>query len=462
MTGIERRIESWLWKERHGRSRLQRTAIVAGRYAWALVEDLLDGDLSLRATSLVYTTMLATAPLLAFGFSIVKGLGLHRRLTPVLRELLAPLGARSGEIADRVIGFVDNVSAELASLSLVVFIAAAIVMAQQVESSINFAWNVDRPRSFARRLSEYVTVLLIGPTVMSIALGLIAALADTALVQRLRLVQPLGEWLAWLGAAVPYLLVIGAFTLLYEFVPNTRVEVRRAAVAGFAAGLAWAAAGSLFTTLVVNASRYDAIYSGFAIVLITMLWLHLSWLIVLLGAKLAFYLQNPEHMRRATRPATLPSGLRERLALAVMLLAGRALTERRPGVGLEPLASQLMVPRRVLEPVVAALRQQRLLVETADRRLMPGADLHGIRLAEIIEAVRGPGHDHAGIDRACGPAVRALADRIEAAVLETAGDGSLADLIELDAATPRPALPHAADAQPRSGGAASSPDLLRH
>ncbi len=434
MTELERRIESWLWRKRPERGGLRRGALAGGRYAWALFEDFLEGDLSLRATSLVYTTMLATAPLLAFSFSLVKGLGLHGQLGPVLRQLLAPLGVHSAEIADHVIGFVDNVSSGLASLSLVLLVLAAFAMAQQVEASINFAWNVDRPRSLARRFSEYLTVLLVGPIIMSISLGLIAALANTEFVQRLRLVRPFGEWLAWLGAALPYLLVIGAFTLLYAFVPNTRVEGRRAAVAGLVAGLAWAAAGSLFTTLVVNASRYDAIYSGFAIVLITMLWLHLCWLILLLGAKLAFYLQNPEFLRREVPPAALSAGLQERLGLAVMLMAGRAFAERRPGLALEPLAAALKVPRRVLEPVVAALRRRRLLVETLDHRLMPGDDVHGIRLAEILEAVRGPRSGHPGIGRESAAAAAALADRIQTAVDQAAGDATLGDLIVLDAA----------------------------
>ena len=102
---------------------------------------------------------------------------------------------------------------------------------------------------------------------------------------------------------------------MYVFVPNTRVRLKPALIGGVFAGVLWAGGGSLFTSFVVSMSRYEAIYAGFAIVLVAMVWLYLSWLILLLGAQLAFYVQNPEYLPLGQRTLSASNATRERLAL---------------------------------------------------------------------------------------------------------------------------------------------------
>src|SRR5262249_34860106 len=146
-------------------------------------------------------------------------------------------------------------------------------------------------------------------------------------------------WLAVLSSLTPYALVTAAFSFLYVFVPNTRVSLRPAMLGGLFAGVTWAATGRLFTSFIVSMSRYEAIYSGFAIVLVAMLWLYLSWLILLLGAQLAFYLQNPDYLRLGQRTEVMSNALRERLALNAMLLIGRDFNEPGHGWRVESLAA---------------------------------------------------------------------------------------------------------------------------
>jgi len=121
-------------------------------------------------------------------------------------------------------------------------------------------------------------------------------------MDRIARAGPLGHWLAASSRLAPYLLVIATFILLYVYVPNTRVRLKPAALAGVLAGAAWVAMGGLFTSFIVNVTRNEAIYSGFAIVLAAMIWLQLSWLILLLGAQLAFYVQNPACLRPGPAP----------------------------------------------------------------------------------------------------------------------------------------------------------------
>lgn len=432
MNFIAQRIERSLWPGPvHGSEGRVPMWLRVLRYTYALVRDLLEGDLSLRAMSLVYNTMLAIVPLLAIAFAVLKGLGFHRDMQPLLMNFFAPLGPRADELTERIIGFVDNVSSSaLASLSIVILLYSALSMAQKVESSFNFVWRVDRPRSFARRFSEYLSVMLVGPLLMSVAMGFTATLASTAAVSRLRQAGPIGEWLVSLSSFTPYVMVIAGFTFLYMFVPNTRVHWKAAAIGGVFAGVLWAASGSVFTSFVVSVARTEAIYSGFAIVIVAMIWMHLSWVVLLLGAQLSFYLQNPEYLRLGKRTVPMSNGLRERLALNAMLLVGKDFEQPGHGWRIESLAAAMRIPRNALDPVIAALMSAGLLTRTTESRLVPAKDPHRIRMADVIDSVRATDHDSTPGE--WNETVRALGDSIDAAVRNSLGDHTLADMVEAD------------------------------
>lgn len=437
MEFLTQHVERWLWRDgEHGKEGATRLRLV-GRYAFALLRDLLQSDLSLRAMSLVYTTILSIVPLLAFAFSVLKGLGFHRDLEPLLLNFMAPLGPQGAELTRRVIGFVDNVSGStLASVSIVILLFSALSMAQKVEGSFNYVWRVDRPRSFTRRFSEYLSVMFVGPMLMTVAMGVTAALASAAATSRLRQIEPVGDWLASLSALAPYAMVIAGFSFLYVFVPNTKVRLVPALVGGLFAGALWAGGGSLFTSFVVSASRTAAIYSGFAIVIVAMLWLHLSWLILLLGAQLAFYVQHPEYLRLGQRTEPPSNALRERLALAAMLLVGRDFDTPGHGWRISSLAASLRVPRHMLEPVIASLMHAGLLARTNEQRLVPARDPRRIEALEIVDAVRSRTRDaHGGPSDDWNPTVSALCASVEEAIQRVLAGRTLADLVDTDRRT---------------------------
>jgi membrane protein len=431
---VTRRVERWLWPYGTRSSAPVPKSRVVARYAYALFRDLWNGDLSLRAMSLVYTTMLAIVPLLAFAFSVLKGLGFHRNLAPLLQGFLAPLGPRAAELTETIVGFVDNVSGStLASVSIVVLLFSALSMAQKVEGSFNFVWRVDRPRSFGRRFSEYLSVMFVGPLVMSVAMGFIATLASTSVMSAVVEVPIVGEWVGSLSNLLPYLLVIASFTFLYVFVPNTRVRFVPALIGGVFAGVLWAGGGNLFTSFVVSASRAEAIYSGFAIVIVAMGWLYLSWVILLLGAQLAFYVQNPYHLPLGQRAAVTSNALRERLALATMLLVGRDFDTPGHGWRIESLSASIRVQRNLLEPVVTALMGADLLTRTHEQRLMPARDPRRISIVDVLAAVReAEGGDH-GVEEDWSPTVDEIARGIDEAIRRSLGERTLADLVDADA-----------------------------
>jgi membrane protein len=435
MEFFTRPIERWLWPRRGQRPAVMSRWRLTARYAYALARDLATGDLNLRAMSLVYTTMVAIVPLLAFAFAMIKVFGLHRDFEPLLLRFLTPLGnQRAAELTQRVLGFVDNASGlALGFLGIAILLFTVLSMAQKVEGSFNFVWRVDRPRSFARRFSEYLAFMFVGPLVMSFVMGFTALLGSTAAVEYVTGIPYLGTTLLALGSLLPYVLIVGSFSFLYIFVPNTRVRLVPALIGGLFAGILWAGGGSLFTTFVVSVSRIEAIYSGFAIVFVAMAWLYLSWLILLLGAQLAFYVQNPDYLPLGQRAPSTSNAVRERLALTTMLLVGRDFEKPGHGWRIESLSARIRVPRHMLEPVAAALMSAGLLSRTSENRLIPGRDLRRIELADILATVRSSEHDlHHDTDDIWSVSVDAVAGSVEDAIRKSLGGRTLADLVDAE------------------------------
>jgi membrane protein len=438
-----RSFEALLFDPRHpGLTRPVMPVLVVLRYIYAITRDLVVGDLNMRAMSLVYTTLLSIVPLIAFCFSIVKGLGFQHDLEPLVFEFFRPLGDRGTELTQRVIGFVDHVQGGvLGSLGLAFLVWTVISVIQKVEESFNHIWHVEQARSLARRLSEYLSVLVAGPIVIVVGLGLIASISTQSLVVWLESHQPFGTLLLMLGKLAPLLVVATGFTFLYSFVPNTRVRHRYALLAGFAASAAWVAGSIGFAQLVAYSTRMMAIYAGFAIVLLALMWVWLNWLILLTGALLAFYLQNPQYLRSGQREVVPTARLSERLALSVMYLVAQAFAAGERRWTVETLSESLAVPSIALGPVVDALEAAGLIESTEHEALIPGRDPAGIMLDAVLTAVR-EGKSGRAIAlrqaRLVGPA-EALCDRLDAAVREQLGRISVREFIgSADGAPGRP------------------------
>ena len=387
---LRRRLEQLLF-DRHAPMPLKQAEWLLGflRYPYALVRDLLTGELNLRAMGLVYTTLLSLVPLVAFAFAVLKGLGVHRDLEPLLFEFLRPIGERAGELTAQIMSFVEKVrGGVLGSLGLAFLLYTVVATLQKLEGAFNFAWHVERPRSVMRRISEYLSLMVIGPVFLVVAFGLLGAVAEHGTMRWLMSHEPLGTIIRGLGYAGPYLFVTGVFTFFYVFIPNTRVRLRPALAGGVTAGFLWAMSGAIFTKIVAASTNMVAIYAGFAIFLAALIWIYLSWLILLIGAQLSFYMQNPRYLRAGQAPVRLTSCLRERLALSVMLLIARNFVSGAKPWRLRGLAEHLEVPGSALETVIEALEHAGLVTTTDEEEVLPARDLESIGMHDILTAVR--------------------------------------------------------------------------
>jgi membrane protein len=428
---LREHVEHLLFERHHLSVEPANWMLDALRYPFAVVRDLLTGELNLRAMGLVYTTLLSLVPLAAFAFAVLKGLGVHRDLEPLIYEFLRPIGDRATELTAQFMAFVENVRGDvLGSVGLAFLLYTVVSTIQKLEEAFNFAWHVERPRSIMRRVSEYLSLMVVGPVFIVVVFSLFGAVGSHASMRWLSTHEPFGTIVRGFGVIGPFLFVTGVFTFLYSFVPNTRVRLKAALIGGLVAGLLWAASGALFTRIVAASTRMVAIYAGFAIFLATLIWVYLSWLILLIGAQLSFYVQNPRYLRVGQGHVRLTSSLRERLAFTVMLMIARKFVAGEPPWQLRALAEDLEIPGSALASVTRSLEQAGLLTLTEDEEVVPARDLEGIQLTDILQAVRDERrYDTWLLWRArTEPAADELANSIEAGMRERIAGTSLREL----------------------------------
>lgn len=403
------------------------------RIFYATGRDLLDGHLSLQAMGLVYTTLLSLVPLLAVSFSVLKGYGVHNQIEPLLLQFLAPFGEKGVEMSARIIGFVENIRVGLlgaVGLGLLIYTVSSLL--QKVDRAFNDIWRMKQSRSLVQRFSKYLSVLTIGPVLVFAAIGLTASMAGANVVQMLISKLGLGEVVTAVSELIPYVLVIAAFSFVYMFIPNTRVRLSSAFTGALVAGILWQTAGLAFASFVVGSAKYTAVYSGFAVVILFMIWVYLSWLILLTGASIAFYYQHPEYLTAQRLGTTLSNRVKERLALLVMSFIGQRFYRNQPAWTMEDLAKQIGLPIAAVETVVGAIEQHGVIAKTDDEpaRYVPARPLDTFSVKELLDVIRADGEapplsvDHLPAE----PVVDRLLERMDHAVQESLDAGTLKDL----------------------------------
>lgn len=429
------KTQHWLWdRDIETLSGREKIAVTVARLFYTLVRDMADGQITLRAMSLVYTTLLSMAPLLALAFSLLKGFGVHNAVEPLLQNLLAPLGDQATQITDQVIGFVENIQVGvLGAVGLGLLIYTVISLIQKVEAGCNFIWQVQRPRSMGRRFSEYLSVLIVGPLVILAGASLTASATSNSLVQQITAIEPFGTTLYWLSRLVPYFLYSAGFTFLFMFMPNTRVRPLPALAGGLFAGICWQTASFAFANFASKAGNLNAIYTSFAILIFLLIWLYVIWLIMLLGCRVAFLLQNPNYMSRGPYPPRLGALGEERLALLIMTLIGNNFMNKLPPWKLDRLSRYLHAEPEHVYSLVERLVKTGILVETAqdDPVVLPRRDLGGLAVTEVLLAIRKGESNAFEKEREDRPhrEVRQLMDELSEAREQALGDVSIRDLV---------------------------------
>lgn len=346
--------------------------------------------LSIRAAGLVYTTILSLVPFLAVTFSVLKAFGVHQQIEPFLAQALEPLGEQGHEVTIRIIGFVNNLKVGvLGAAGVAALFWTTFSTIDQIEHAFNAIWRVRQSRPLGRKFRDYLSVVLVGPVFVFAAFAMIASMQSHWLIQRVLEIQPFG-YLIVVGAKIlPFVMLCGTFSFVYAFIPNTHVGVGSALVGGLTTGILWQLAGMAFTSFVAGSGRYSAIYSGFAILIMFLLWLYIAWIIVLVGAQVSYFYQHPSAYLRSVSWRQWTHEFRERAALTTLAEIARRHLAGQPPAGIAELALKLDIPHELAEELMEEFIRHGLLYRTEDPpRFTLGRSPEYVLISEILTLVR--------------------------------------------------------------------------
>jgi len=414
------------------------SAICSGlfRFLYGVARAAKAGGLDYRAMSLVYTSLMALVPLLAVSFSMLKTFGGETYLEPLLLESLEPLGDRAAALAARILDAVKHLKVGVLGFVGVVFLFyTSVSLLEKLEESFNHIWHVRAARSALRRFSDYLSFTLLGPLTVFSAFGGMSGLLDH---------QRHSAWLrGWYGMAsqlwhtlLPYVFLTAAFSAAYLYIPNANVKPRAALIAGTGAGIAWKLAGWAFAAFVAGSTQYSALYSSFAILALFMIWLYVSWMILLLGCQAAFLCQHPRYLRFPPGRIRLSGNLLERLSLAVLVLIGRSFLAGEPGWTRQRLAEHFDLPEDSVDEILRIFTDAGLLLKVPEKQplYLPARDLAAIGLVEIVSVLRSEAERHYPFEPAevFPQAAWLLVEEGQTALAAVLGERTLRDLCGAD------------------------------
>jgi membrane protein len=345
----------------------------------------------LRASALSYSTLLAIVPLLAIAFSMLKGLGFQSRLEHVLVNYLT---AEQEELTSRIMEYIANTNFKaLGVFGTALLIYASVMMLSNVERTFNELWGVPQQRTIPRKISNYISVLFLGPFLMVLSTAMIASFSSNTVVAALTEYKAFEHFFVLSSKIIPHAILWVAFTVMYIFMPNTRVKLVPAIVAGIICGSIWEVAFRLYTDFNIGLTKYNTIYGTFAVLPIFIIWLYISWLIVLIGAQLSYAIQNVRSYQQEMNFYDVGYGQKEEMALNIMLKISAIFHNGLAHMGVEALSNALAVPVRLVREITQKLCDCGMLQEISGDEItfQPSKNITLISVLDVCDALRHEG-----------------------------------------------------------------------
>jgi len=311
------------------------------------------------ATALTFYTIFSIVPIFALMFAIAKGFGMQQSLESQLlenyeqnKEVITNAFVYANKMLDSTKGGV------IAGVGIALLLWSVMKLLVSIENSFNEIWEIKRGRSWVRKTTDYLTIMLIGPVFLIVSGGLTVALQ--AKVGDLHLI---GVFTKVLLKIFAYALVAGVFTFLYMALPNTKVKFKSAAVAGIIATVLFELLGWGYIKFQVGANRLNAIYGGFAALPLFLIWVQYSWYIVLFGAEIAFATQNVAHYELDKDIKKLSVRYKKVLALMIANLVARRFYSGDKSLTLSQIAEKLDLPPKLASTIVNEFVETKIFVE---------------------------------------------------------------------------------------------------
>lgn len=431
---IKRFLSRDVWEFEAGElSRMRGFLVRQMQIAVLVLRDFAADRCMLRASALTYTTLLAIVPLFALMFSLLKGLGVQNTLEPIILDKIA-IG--SEQIVTEIIRYINNTNVgRLGGVGLVALILTVLALLSNVEESFNHVWGVKETRSFFRRFADYSSVLILGPVFLLAAISMTTTLESQAFVQKLMGMTLVGEVILFLFKFLPFLAMWAAFTFLYIFMPNIKVNFQAALLGGIIGGTLWQFAQWGYLYFQVGVARYNAIYGTMAALPIFMVWIYVSWLIVLLGLEVTYAYQNLRLIRREIRGESVNFASRELVAITVLLEVTEAFYKGERPWRLEKISAELELPPRLARNILDELVRLRFLSEVRsgaenEFAYQPARAPETVAVHAVMQALKEDGVGFTRLRRS--PEWKVVAEleaQIEEAARSTLGELTLQDLV---------------------------------
>lgn len=393
-----------LWSlESGGLPTFRQLLLWASRVTFLAVRGFRRDRCMFHAAALTYISVLSIVPVLAFAFSMAKGLGAYDRLVdtiiaPALDRAFPAAGLEEGSAngvrlaIERVLQFVDQTDvSKLGLFGLAVLLWTVVKMLGSVERSFNEIWGVKSSRTLVRKVTDYLAIVLVTPIFLLCAGALIGAVRFNQAIGFLQDVH-LAPLLDVALRVAPLLVAWMAFTFVYLCLPNRRMQLASAALGGVAGGSLWLLLQVSFLELQLWTARFNELYASFAAFPIFLVWIYLSWVTVLFGAEVASAHHRVPTYRGSAHLGPIPHALTEVLALrALTEIASAYLAGREPWTATR-LSERLHVPEPWLEEILGSLADEGLLARLADEGpggFVPARDPSVIRASDVLAALRG-------------------------------------------------------------------------
>lgn len=386
----------------------------------------------LLAASLSYTTVLSLVPFLAVAFSVAKGFGIYE--TPLLRDVLLRLMAEKADVVDAILGYIQNTNVKaLGFIGVATLFVTSVSLLTTMEEAFNIIWNAKSQRGLWSRFSNYITVILVCPIFILAAFSVTATLQNASVVQWMREIELLNRALTFALKAVPMVMVSISLFIVYKFLPNVRVSALAALIGAASAGLAWQSTQSLYIRYQIGVTGYNAIYGSFAQIPLLLIWLYISWLIVLAGAEIANASQNFTRIRTEDSAKNYSFADRRDLALILALMLTERSENRQPPLQTMEAALAVGMPLLLVEEELRRLARLGVAVRAGNGQGEDVPDTGGesyvlaaapdrITVGELVVGWEGlRGEEAAGDLAERYPALSAIKERLHASCLEGSG-----------------------------------------
>ncbi len=385
-----------LWKIRVSEmGRVKALALRFLRIVILSVRGFQDDKLPLRASGLTFYSLLSLVPVLALAFGIAKGFGFQK----ILENRLLENFQGQEELLLRMIGYANSLlettkGGLMAGIGIAVLFWTAIKVLSHIEHSFNDIWGVQSPRSFGRKFSDYLSVMLIGPLllIMSGSISVFIVSGFSAVMEKIPLPGMISAVIYPLLKLIPYGLLWILFTVIYILMPNTKVAIRSGLVAGIVSGTLYHGLQWIYIHFQVGASRYNAIYGSFAALPLFLVWLQMSWLIVLLGAEISFAHQNTDEYEYDRDTQNISFRQKRLLCLMIVQRAVKNFMNGDAPLTTLRISREIGAPLRLVRKLMEELVEAGILSSTrspdnGDPGYQPARDIHQLTLHSVFEAL---------------------------------------------------------------------------